>query len=583
MPREDWGSVEVIEVDDSGRYCFLLDGYHHSLAHLVRIDLRSGKRVVVAAPRAADIEEALIEGSDVKSVVEYHPRVRRRIFCRDLRKDYELLSAGTGGVPRVRDRADGDRIWLVESSSDVRPRSYYLYDRTSGRVRPLFDSRPGLARYALENMTPVEIPARDGLKLPCYLTLPSWTPKDRPLGTVLLLHGGPAARDYWGFDPEHQWLANRGYAVLSVNYRGSTGFGKRLRRATPCWIAPEMVEDVLDAALWAIERGIADPKRIGVMGASYGGYLVLESLARAPELFQCGVDLFGVSDWKSCDVSASTKRKLGLGPEATRALLEARSPLYHSDRIRNPLLVAQGTSDVRVEPDQSSHLVRKLAGEGKSVTYLVYDEEGHGFYREESRLSYYAVVEAFLASHLGGRQESFGADLEDPGLRIPTGASRIPGLGAFWRASGIIESAAKARVDRLDLSRLALRELPPAIRKLEWLEKLDLSGNRLTHLPPEIGLLTRLETLDLSTNQLLALPEEVGSLRRLRALDVSVNQLSALPPSLRTIETLRRIRIEGNPLTEDSLWGFDRRTWRFSSVTARGHRVLLGETRKSHA
>ena len=265
-------------------------------------------------------------------------------------------------------------------------------------------------------MKPLEIKARDGLMLPCYLTLPMGVPP-RSLPLVLNVHGGPWWRDAWGYDVESQWLANRGYAVLKVNYRGSTGFGKRFLGLARHQFAGTMHDDLIDAVDWAVKQGIADPKRVGIWGWSYGGYATLVGLTFTPEVFACGVDGVGPSNlvtlvesfppyWK---VNLATRWHPFVGDpadSADRADMLRRSPITRVDRIRAPLLVGQGANDPRVPQAQSDSMVTALRRRGVPVEYLVFPDEGHGFVRPENNLKFYAAAEAFLAKYLGGRLEA---------------------------------------------------------------------------------------------------------------------------------------------------------------------------------
>jgi dipeptidyl aminopeptidase/acylaminoacyl peptidase len=287
-------------------------------------------------------------------------------------------------------------------------------------------------------MEPVIIRARDGLELVCYLSRPRDAQRMERLPMVLLVHGGPWARDVWGLYADHQWLANRGYAVLSVNYRGSTGFGKAFVNAANHEWAGKMQDDLIDAVDWAIEQGIADPARVAIMGTSYGGYSALVGLTFTPEKFACAVDLCGVSNlvtvlntipeywvtWKSL-------WKVRTGDYTTEAglrLLEERSPLNRADCIVRPLLIGQGANDVRVKASESEQIVAAMRQHGIPVTYVSYPDEGHGLGRPENRRSFKAVAEAFLAAHLGGRCEPVGDDFEDSTIEFKVGRDLIPGL-----------------------------------------------------------------------------------------------------------------------------------------------------------
>ena len=253
-----------------------------------------------------------------------------------------------------------------------------------------------------------------------------------------MIHGGPYWRDSWGFSPTHQFLANRGYAVLSVNYRGSTGFGKAFVVAADREWGGRMHDDLIDAVNWAVERGVADPKRVGFYGASYGGYSALMAATKTPEVFTCIVDIFGVSnlltfmatippDWGPW--FSIWKNRLGdPDTESGRAFLRERSPLFHLERATRPLLIAQGMQDVRVVAAESEQIVTALKQKGVPVTYVSFADEGHGFVRPENRLAFYAVVEAFLAKHLGGRFQPVGGDFAGSSLKVETGGELVPGL-----------------------------------------------------------------------------------------------------------------------------------------------------------
>jgi dipeptidyl aminopeptidase/acylaminoacyl peptidase len=287
-------------------------------------------------------------------------------------------------------------------------------------------------------MQPVIIPSRDGLRLNGYLTLPAQDAGGGRMPLVLVIHGGPYARDVWGFNSIHQWLANRGYAVLSVNYRGSTGFGKAFIKAADREWGGRMHDDLIDAVDWAVAQGIADPKRVGFFGGSYGGYSALMAATKTPEVFACIVDLFGISNliifmatippywgpWFSV-----WKNRLGdPDTEAGRAFLAERSPINHLERATKPILIAQGMRDVRVVAAESEQMVTALKQRSVPVTYVTFPDEGHGFVRPQNRLAFYGVTEAFLAKHLGGRYQPIGTDFAGSSIKVETGGELIPGI-----------------------------------------------------------------------------------------------------------------------------------------------------------
>ena len=259
-------------------------------------------------------------------------------------------------------------------------------------------------------MRPVRIPARDGLSLQSYLTLPAGlAPKNLPL--VLNVHGGPWARDRWGYHPEAQWLANRGYAVLQVNFRGSTGFGKKFLHAGDREWGAKMQDDLTDSVAWAVKEGYADAERVAIYGGSYGGYAALAGAAFTPDLFRCAVDIVGPSNIvtlvRSIPPYWEIQRRifdLRVGNADTeQEFLESRSPLFSADKIKIPMLIAQGANDPMVKQAESEAIVAALRQRGGEVDYMLFPDEGHGFARPENRLAFYRRAEAFLAKHLGGR------------------------------------------------------------------------------------------------------------------------------------------------------------------------------------
>jgi dipeptidyl aminopeptidase/acylaminoacyl peptidase len=293
-------------------------------------------------------------------------------------------------------------------------------------------------------MNPVIIKSRDGYDLVSYLTLPVGTDTDanarpeHPLSMVLDVHGGPWYRDSWGYDPYHQWLANRGYAVLSVNFRGSTGFGKKFINAANGEWGGKMHDDLIDAVQWAVKQQIADPAKVAIMGGSYGGYATLVGMTFTPDVFACGVDIVGPSNlvtfmetippyWKPL-IELFTQRIGDHRTEQGRAFLTKRSPLTYVDRIQRPLLIGQGANDPRVKKNESDQIVEAMQKKNIPVTYVLFPDEGHGFARPENRLAFNAIAESFLAEHLGGRFEPIGDDFTGSSVKVPVGAPQISGL-----------------------------------------------------------------------------------------------------------------------------------------------------------
>ena len=338
-----------------------------------------------------------------------------KVLDPSIQADWDALANIAPGTMTLAGRDLADRTWIVSFDTDVAGMNYYAYDRSTKKATFLFSASPKFEEFTLAPVKAFEIRSRDGLSLPCYLTLPVGVPS-RSLPMVLYVHGGPWARDFWGFEPNAQWLANRGYAVLQVNYRGSAGFGKSFLMAARKQFAGKMHDDLIDAVNWAVGEGIADPKRIGILGASYGGYATLVGLSFTPDVFVCGVDIVGPSNlvtlvesfpdyWKPF-LSARWYPIVGdpSNPEDRKDML-ARSPITRVDRIRAPLLVGQGANDPRVKQAESDTIVAALRKRGVPVEYIVFPDEGHGFARPENQLKFSTAAEAFLAKHLGGRFE----------------------------------------------------------------------------------------------------------------------------------------------------------------------------------
>lgn len=337
-----------------------------------------------------------------------------------------------------------NRHWIVLYLLDDGPSGYYHYDRVRREGKFLFPIEEDLEELPLAPMHPVVIESRDGLELVSYLTLPTWTDPDGdgrpgdPMPMVLLVHGGPWARDEWGPNPQHQWLANRGYAVLSVNFRGSMGFGKEFLNAGNKEWAAKMHDDLIDAVNWAIEEGVADPDRIAIMGSSYGGYATLVGLTFTPDVFACGVAFAGPSNlitqlesipphWASA-VDMFRTRVGDHRTEEGRAFLRDRSPINHVDRIKRPLLIGQGSSDPRVKQAESDQIVHAMQARDLPVIYLLYPDEGHSFASVNNQRSFHAVAEAFLASCLGGRFQPIRDSFRNSSITVPVGAEQIAGL-----------------------------------------------------------------------------------------------------------------------------------------------------------
>jgi dipeptidyl aminopeptidase/acylaminoacyl peptidase len=447
IPAEDGLTSAPLGFDTEGATFYMLDSRGRDKAALATLDLETGKTSIIAESPRADVQQILAHPKTgrVQAIGATYLRQEWSAVDPAIQPDLELLNREARGEWRVLSRSDDDRLWTVLIDRTVEPVAFWLYDRAAKTLSRLFTSRPNLEGAPLSPMYPVEIKARDGLTLPSYVTLPRGSDADgdgrpeKPLPMVLNVHGGPWARDSYGYHGEHQWLANRGYAVLAVNYRGSSGFGKAFIERATHEFAGKMHDDLVDAVEWAIQSGIAQKDRVAIYGGSYGGYATLVGLTFTPDRFTCGVDIVGPSSlvtliesfppyWQPF-LELTWYRRVGdpRTPEGRKMLLE-RSPITRVHEIKRPLLIAQGANDPRVTQKESDQIVAAMKGRGIPVTYAVYADEGHGFARPENRISFYALADLFLAGCLGGRAEPLRNDLAGAALKVPEGAAAIPGL-----------------------------------------------------------------------------------------------------------------------------------------------------------
>jgi len=435
-----------IGMDKTGRLLYFTDNRERDTAALKALDLDGGQETLLAEDPKADASAVLIHPRDntIQAVAFTYDRAHWKILDPSIEEDMDRLKEVSDGEMEVVSRSLDDKAWIVSYLRDNGPGHYYYYNRKSEEARFLFTWNRELEDKPLARMHSVIIKSRDGLDLMSYCTLPLESDPDgdghpnRPLPLVLLVHGGPWLRDNWGYNPIHQWLANRGYAVLSINFRGSTGFGKSFMNAGNLEWGGKMQDDLIDGANWAVAEGIADPDRIAIMGGSYGGYATLAALTMTPEAFACGVDLVGPSNLITFleSVPAYWEPLTGLfririGDNTTeegRAFLEARSPINHAENVTRPLLIGQGANDPRVRQNESEQIVSSLEKRGTPVTYLVFPDEGHGFARPENNMAFFAVTEAFLAQHLGGEFGPIGSDFQQSSITVPVGAEAVPGL-----------------------------------------------------------------------------------------------------------------------------------------------------------
>lgn len=413
-PDDEGGAVEF---STDGKTLYIIGSHDANTQRLIALDLATRQETVMAEDEQYDVGGIITHPTTrvIQAVSFYKDKVQWQILDESITDDFEAIAQVRDGEFGITNRTLADDTWLVAYATDDGPVYYYVYDRKSKTSTLLFSNKPQLEELQLASMQPISYQARDGLTIHGYLTTPVGIPA-KNLSTVLLVHGGPWARDTWGYDPESQWLANRGYAVLQVNFRGSSGYGKDFLNAGNREWAAAMHNDLLDAVNWLVEQGIADPAKIAIMGGSYGGYATLVGLTFTPEVFAAGVDIVGPSNLVTllqsippywAPLLASMYYRVG-NLETEEEFLKSRSPLFFVDRIQKPLLIGQGANDPRVKQAESEQIVEAMKKAGKPVEYVLYTDEGHGFARPENRLHFFAIAEEFLAKYLGGRFEPVG-------------------------------------------------------------------------------------------------------------------------------------------------------------------------------
>jgi dipeptidyl aminopeptidase/acylaminoacyl peptidase len=438
VPFEDTSNTGLLAIDSIGNTLYMFDSQGRDTAALYSIDLHTYEKQVIAETDKADIDGVDFEPK-TKKIQSYsytYEKQKTTVIDPAIEKDIKYLEALDDGEMNITSRSYEDNMWVVSYMKDNAPVSYYLYDRAKGKAEFMFVHNSRIADVKLNKMNPVVIDARDGVKMVSYLTFPKSAGKiadslkpEHATPLVLYVHGGPEARDDWGYNSIHQWLSDRGYAVLSVNYRGSAGFGKNFVRMGDGQWSRKMHEDLLDAVNWAVSNGVTTKDQVAIFGGSYGGYATLVGLTITPETFACGVDIVGPSNlatlydsippyWEPFKVSLSKKMGGDTSNETAMQELRARSPINYVDSIKKPLLIAQGANDPRVKQAESDQIVDAMKAKGIPVTYLLYPDEGHGFVRPDNKQSFYAVAEHFLGSCLKGAVEPVGDDMNNTSMQI---------------------------------------------------------------------------------------------------------------------------------------------------------------------
>jgi dipeptidyl aminopeptidase/acylaminoacyl peptidase len=411
-----------LQFHTDGQRMYFETNKDRDLSALMLMDAATGAMELVESDPLGrvDFDSPLFSEATDELVGTSYTDDRVRYYFREpaLEADFRWLESRFEGreIERESITAD-DRLWLIRASGDTEPGEVYLFDRQTRRIDFQYKLREKLPRQALAPMQSIRYPSSDGREIPAYLTLPVGVPAER-LPLLAIPHGGPWARDEWGYNPLAQFFANRGYAVLMMNFRGSTGYGKNFLNAGNREWGRKMQDDITWGVRRLVEQGIADARRVGILGGSYGGYAALAGVAFTPDVYSAAVDIVGPSNlmtllesipayWESGRKIMYARMADPRTPEGKR-WMEERSPLYSADRIRTPLMVVQGANDPRVNRAEAEQIVIALRDRGFDVEYLLAPDEGHGFARPVNNMALYMAAEKFLAQHLGGRYQEGG-------------------------------------------------------------------------------------------------------------------------------------------------------------------------------
>jgi dipeptidyl aminopeptidase/acylaminoacyl peptidase len=414
IQAEDALTTDPVAFSADGRSLLLISSAGRETASLVSADLATGAEEVLASDPEADVSGVRLnpDTKEPQVVTVLKDRSEYLVLDPSVADDLAAIRALNPGDPVLTSADHAERTWLVAFTNDAGPVHYYAFDRETKTGRFLFEHQPELAKYTLSPMEPFSYSARDGLTIHGYATFPADGPRTG-LPMVLLVHGGPWHRDMWGYDPMAQWMANRGYLCLQVNFRGSTGYGKAFINAGDREWGAKMQDDLTDAVSYAVAQGWADPDKVAIFGGSYGGYAALVGATFTPEVYCCAVDIVGPSSLKTLietippywePMIAQFHRRVG-DPAKDEEFLWSRSPLSRADKITIPLLIAQGANDPRVKQAESEQIVAAMKAAGIACDYMLFPDEGHGFAKPENRMKFYAAAEKFLARYLGGRSE----------------------------------------------------------------------------------------------------------------------------------------------------------------------------------
>ncbi|MGC0372391.1 MAG: hypothetical protein DGJ47_001104, partial [Rickettsiaceae bacterium] len=441
IKTEDMLNTHISHISKDGKNYYMVDSEGRDNSALLKIDLKTDKKEELYYNAEEDISSLLVDQQtyEIQAVSTTHQRTKWHALNAGTAKDFAVLKTVEDGDLSIVSRTQDESKWIVSYIKSNAPHHYYLYERDNRQIRFLFTSNSKQDQFTFAKTHPIMIKARDGLQLPTYLTVPAWmdtqgngTVKE-PVPLVLYVHGGPNARDHWGFNATAQWLANRGYAVLQVNYRGSTGFGKKFINAGDGEWAGKMQRDLEDGVQWCIDQGITTRDKVVIMGGSYGGYATLVGMTMTPDLYAAGIDIVGISNlitfqksippyWKPA--KAHMMKMLGTDIETPEGveLLKQKSPTTHVSNIKKPLFIVQGSNDPRVVKAESDQIAERMKALNIPYVYLLYPDEGHGLAKPKNKLSMFAYIESFLGTVIGGKIEPHNNQFPGSSVEIQDGS-----------------------------------------------------------------------------------------------------------------------------------------------------------------
>lgn len=423
--NSEWESIIYWGIEDSlnsgpvsfskdGNSILLRDSKDCNAGRLVKVDLNTKEKIVIAEDPNYDIGGVMThpDTNEVQAVTFVKARSENIVLDPSIKEDMEIIGNLHHGDFVIYDRDNADKTWLVGYTSDKGSVAFFAYDRELKKETFLFYTKPDLNNYTLAEMEPFSYTARDGLTIHGYISFPPNVER-KNLPMILNVHGGPWFRDTWGFNPEAQWIANRGYVCVQVNFRGSTGYGKNFVNAGDREWGAKMHDDLIDAVNYVVEKGWVDSKKVAIYGGSYGGYAALVGATFTPDTFCCAVDVVGPSNiitliktippyWEV--LISNFKKRVG-DPDTEEEFLKSRSPLFKVDNIKIPMLIAQGANDPRVKQSEAEQIVEAMKNKNIDYEYLLFPDEGHGFVKPENRIKFYTHAEKFFAKHIGGRVE----------------------------------------------------------------------------------------------------------------------------------------------------------------------------------